>query len=69
LEKRGKNEKGKNKNTKNTNVIQKTSHRSNPEGHEEVRASIPAAISCSLTQILEFVDLSQKNLKGGENLG
>ena len=46
-----------------------TTYKSNPGGHEEVRASIPAAISCSLTQILEFVDLSEENLRGGENLG
>ena len=46
----------------------RTSHKSNPGGHEEVRASIPATIFGSYTNSPICGPLSQENLRGGENL-
>ena len=46
----------------------KTTHKSNLEGHEEVRASIPAAIFGSYTNSPIYGPLSQEYQRGGENL-
>ena len=46
----------------------KTTHKSNLGGHEEVRASIPAAIFGSYTNSPICGPLSQENLRGGKHL-
>ena len=46
----------------------RTTHKSNPRGHEEVRASIPAAIFGSYINYPICGPLSQENLREGENL-
>ena len=46
----------------------RTTHKSNPRGHEEVRASIPTTIFASYTNSPICGPLSQENLRGGENL-
>jgi hypothetical protein len=48
---------------------QRTDHKSNPEGHEEVKASILAANFGSYTNSLIYGPLSQETLRRGENLG
>jgi hypothetical protein len=47
----------------------KTTHKSNPGGHNEDRASIPAAIFGSYTKSRICGPLSQETLRGGKNLG
>jgi hypothetical protein len=48
---------------------QRTHHKSNPGGQEEVKASISAANIGSYTNSPIYGPLSQEALRGGENLG
>jgi hypothetical protein len=50
-------------------MIQKTTHKSNLRGHEEVRASIPAAIFSSYTNSPICGPLPQENIRREGNLG
>jgi hypothetical protein len=67
IEARTKEERGRTWRTKRES--QEAHHKSNPGGHEVVRATIPTAKSWVLIQISQFVDPSHKNPKGRGKLG
>jgi hypothetical protein len=62
-------ERGKRKSVKNKCKSQRTHHKSNPGGYEEVRASIPAAIFGSYTNSPICGPLLQETLRGWGNYG